>query len=213
MPPNTQAGDSRKLYCSHQLLVCHTVPRVIGRFCLALIETTRQSVRRAANASTASINASYRRGVGLPGISPNGLDSAPTHPHGSAPKPASNEFLQLDWILHGRSTQPKVGLAGGRDICQLAAGTAVGEIDLPQFAVCLPAGGWTNRRGLALRPTAGGEGDLCSSAITLTTTRSWPSKSNSECPRDTYEGRDMIQVGRAVRDSGRQHLRWMRGLR
>ncbi len=55
MPPNTQAGDSRKLDCSHQLLVCHTVPCVIGRFCLALIGRTRQPVRRGANASIASI--------------------------------------------------------------------------------------------------------------------------------------------------------------
>ena len=50
---------------------------------------------------------------------------------------------KLDWISHGRSTQPKVARAGGRDIRQLAAGTAAGEIDLPQFAVVLRAGSWT----------------------------------------------------------------------
>ena len=62
----------------------------------------------------------------------------------------------------------------GRDICQLTAAIAVGKTELPQFAVSRTADGWTNRLGLEFRPTAGGEGDLCSYAITSTTTRSGP---------------------------------------
>ncbi len=47
----------------------------------------------------------------------------------------------------GAVVRTQFGASGGRDISQLAVGTAVGEFDLRQFAVCLRAGGWTNRGG------------------------------------------------------------------
>ena len=55
MPPNAQAGDSRKSHFSHQLLACHTVSCVIGGFRLALVGTTDQSVRWAANAASTAV--------------------------------------------------------------------------------------------------------------------------------------------------------------
>lgn len=35
--------------------------------------------------------------------------------------------------------------SGGHDISELELRTVVGEIDLKQFAVCIPASGWTTR--------------------------------------------------------------------
>ena len=51
----------------------------------------------------------------------------------------------------------------------LTAGTAVGEIDLSQFAVGLRAGGWTNLSEFPLAEIDGGGGDLCSCDIISTT--------------------------------------------
>lgn len=54
--------------------------------------------------------------------------------------------------------------------------TRVGDIDLVQFQLRSTRVGWTTRRSLAFCPAAGGEGHLCSCAITSTTTEFWPSK-------------------------------------
>ena len=51
-----------------------------------------------------------------------------------------------------------VAVTGGCGIHRSAAG---GEIERPQFAVCLRAGSWTNRREFRLTRTRSGENDLC----------------------------------------------------
>ena len=49
--------------------------------------------------------------------------------------------------------------------------SSVGEIDLTQFAACLRAGGWTNLCCKCKGSTEGGDDDLCSNVIILTTGR------------------------------------------
>jgi hypothetical protein len=58
-----------------------------------------------------------------------------------------------------------------------------GEPHRCQFAISLSARGWTNRRSLAFRPTAGGEADLCRFGQT---DRGWQTPSDCEQARTEY---------------------------
>ena len=64
--------------------------------------------------------------------------------------------------------------------------TCLGHIDRSEFRHFETAVGWTNRRSLAFRPTAGGARDLCSCAVTMTITTPRHAESNYTAPRDAF---------------------------
>ena len=130
MPPNTQAGDSRKL-----------------NFTPAVTCLSHRSVRDRPFLPSAHRNDATARPPGC-----ERLDSR----HACKPWSCERTVRRL-----------------------VPPHNCGGQFDRRQFAFCLRAGGWTNRRSIPFRPTAGGEEDLCSCATT-STTPSWPSKPRPE---------------------------------